>query len=166
MWPSKKFADKSLIAGGAAAGESLADLGTKNQLDRLRGGFDNPQADAALERAKSLIDSLDTSPQAREAYVELIRSLVPRTERQPDADDVDSFFTEDGDELINRLSRPVPRPISAGSADEGGAAAVDEGGATGLIDSVGGIKDGALNLLNYATYYQMKERAGLVGLTG
>ena len=166
LWPSKKFADKSLIAGGAAAGESLADLVLKNQLDRLRGGFDNPQADAALERAKSLIDSLDTSPQARKAYVELIRSLVPRTERQPDADDVDSFFTEDGDELINRLSRPVPRPISAGSADEGGAAALDEGGATGLIDSLGGIKDGALNLLNYATYYQMKERAGLVGRDG
>ena len=167
LWPSKKFADKSLISGGVASGESLADSVLKNQLDRLKGGFDNPQADASLEIAKSLIDSFDSSLQARKKYVELIRALVPKTEREPDADDVSCFFTEEGDELINRLSHPVPRQISPGSAEEGGAAAVDDrGGAAGLIDSLGGIKDGALNLLNYATYYQMKERAGVVGRNG
>ncbi len=167
FWPSKKFADKSLIAGGAASGGSLADAVLTSQLEQLKGGFDNVQADAALEQAKGLLDRLDSSPQARRQYVELIRSLVPKAEGQPDVDDVGSFFTEDGDDLIGRLSRPVPRAVSAGGADEGGAtAASDEGGAAGLIDSLGGIKDGALNLLNYATYYQMKERASLVGRDG
>ena len=41
-----------------------------------------------------------------------------------------------------------------------------EGGAAGRFDSLGGIKDAALNLLNYTTSYQMKERAGLVGRDG
>src|SRR5262249_33609381 len=151
FWPSKKFADKSLIAGGAASGGSLADAVLTSQLERLKGGFDNSQADAALEQAKGLLDRLDSSPQARRQYVELIRSLVPKAEDQPDVDDAGSFFTEDGDDLIKRLSRPVPRAVSAGGADEGGAtAASDEGDAAGLIDSLGGIKDGALNLLNYA----------------
>ena len=167
FWPSKKFADKSLIAGGAASGGSLADAVLTSQLERLKGGFDNSQADVALEQAKDLLDRLDSSPQARRQYVELICSLVPKAEGQPDVDDAGSFFTEDGDDLIKRLSRPVPRAVSAGGADEGGAtAASDEGGAAGLIDSLGGIKDGALNLLNYATYFQMKERAGLVGRDG
>jgi hypothetical protein len=167
FWPSKKFADKSLISGGAASGGGLADALLTSQLERLKGGFDNPRADIALEQAKGLLDRLDSSAQARRQYVDLIRSLVPRDEGQPDVDDADSFFTEDGDDLINRLSRPVPRAVSAGGTDEGGAtAASEEGSAAGLIDSLGGIKDGALNLLNYATYYQMKERAGLVGRDG
>lgn len=167
FWPSKKFADKSLIAGGAASGESLADAVLTSQLERLKGGFDDAQADVALEQAKGLLDQLEFSPEARRQYVGLIRSLVRKAEGQPDVDDAASFFIEDGDDLIRRLSRPVPKAVSPSGADEGGAtSASDEGGAAGLIDSLGGIKDGALNLLNYATYYQMKERAGLVGRDG
>ena len=39
-------------------------------------------------------------------------------------------------------------------------------GAAGLGDFFKGIVAGASNLLNYVTYYQMKERAGTVGRTG
>jgi hypothetical protein len=37
------------------------------------------------------------------------------------------------------------------------------GQAAGIGDWFSGIKAGALNLLNYTTYYQMKERAGTIG---
>ena len=67
------------------------------------------------------------------------------------------------------MQQPVmPRPADNG--DAGGAATVgeagDDGGAAGLIDFLGDGMDAALNVLNYATYYQMKERAGLVGRDG
>ena len=52
-------------------------------------------------------------------------------------------------------------------ASEGGAASLDEdGGATGLSEFFGGVVAGARNLLNYVTYYKMKERAGNVGRRG
>lgn len=40
------------------------------------------------------------------------------------------------------------------------------GGAAGLGDVFSGIKAAALRVLNYATYYLMKERAGVVGRDG
>jgi pimeloyl-ACP methyl ester carboxylesterase len=40
------------------------------------------------------------------------------------------------------------------------------GGAAGLGQVFSGVKSAALNLLNFTTYYQMKERAGLVGSSG
>jgi len=71
---------------------------------------------------------------------------------------------------MSRLSKPVlvaPRP----SGTTGGAAglrspAAGVGGAAGLGQVFSGVKSAALNLLNYTTYYQMKERAGLVGSSG
>jgi esterase/lipase superfamily enzyme len=40
------------------------------------------------------------------------------------------------------------------------------GGAAGIGDIIGGIKGGALSLVNLVTYYKMKDRAGVVGRTG
>src|SRR6185369_7988531 len=47
-----------------------------------------------------------------------------------------------------------------------GGAAADEGGAAGLGDLLHGAVEGARNLLNFLTYYKMKNRAGLVGRRG
>jgi len=50
---------------------------------------------------------------------------------------------------------------------DGGAAAIDDaGGSAGLGSFFSGIGSGVSNLLNLTTYYQMKERAGLVGVVG
>src|SRR5262249_5340769 len=57
----------------------------------------------------------------------------------------------------------VPVQLEAG---QGGAADVDDGGAAFLGDLLSGIKAGARRIANYATYYQMKSRAGLVGRQG
>ena len=62
--------------------------------------------------------------------------------------------------MFDRFGSEVPVQLEAG---EGGAADVDAGGAAFLGDLLSGIKAGARRIANYATYYQMKTRAGLVG---
>lgn len=172
LWPSKKFADKLLIAGGAAGADSLADTVLQAQIDRLKGGFDGQDGDSKLEKAKSLVQFLDSEAAQRE-FADLVRSLLSKQEKQVDVDGNASFFTEDGDALMDRLSRSVPTARRIDEDDSGGAAAVtvrhgedNEGGSAGVIDFLGGVRNGALNLLNFATYYQMKERAGQVGTDG
>ena len=68
---------------------------------------------------------------------------------------------------MNRLAKPVfaaPRQASVGggAAGMGGAS----GGAAGLGSFFSGVVSAARNLLNFTTYYQMKERAGIVGRDG
>ncbi len=169
LWPSKKFAEKDLIPSGAAAlGSAVTDAVLREQLDDLKDVFTAEHADATLEEAKQLVPALENSREARRKFADLIRSLVPESA----ADDEDAttiFFAQPGDELMARLSKPVmPRAPSPGRT--GGAARVGSpqplGGAAGVAQLVAGVKAGARNLLNFTTYYQMKERAGVVGTAG
>jgi pimeloyl-ACP methyl ester carboxylesterase len=164
LWPSKKFAEKSLIPGGAASAESAANDILRAHIDDLKGTFDDPAADIKLEQAKQLIDQLEDKPKARDKFVELLRSVLPR-ENETDVDASDKFFNVTGEDLMDAMKQPV-KPRRTADIDSGGAARADEaedGDAAGLIDFLGGFKTAALNVLNYATYYQMKERAGLIG---
>lgn len=170
FWPSKKWADADLIPGsGGAAGLGSPDALLIGQLEGLKGTFSADGADAALDQAKQLVPQLDDSPKARQQFADLLRSVVPRS--AADAEDAsDEFFALPGDQLMQQLSKPLPLappPASAG----GGAAQLSsphppEGGAAGLGSILSGFKNGALNLLNFTTYYQMKQRAGVVGVTG
>jgi len=172
LWPSKRFADQDLIPGGAAGAVSpITNELLRQELEGLKGVFDDPQADAALEQAKRLVPKLEDSPKARKEFVELLRSTLP-PEASADIDAASDFFKLPGDEVINRLSKPVPitlsKPATGGgrAAMVGGGATTTGGGAAGLGQFFSGIKSGVLNLLNFTTYYQMKERSGLVGSTG
>jgi hypothetical protein len=168
LWPSKKFADSELIPGGAAgvAGDVLTE-----QLEALKGAFDARGADSKLEQAKRLVDRLETDAEARRKFGELIRALVPKVEKEPDGGKAHRFFEGDPAALVEEAAVPL-QSAAAGDAASGGIAAVGSpgaaqaGGAAGIGDAFGAMKDGALNVLNFATYYQMKERAGLIGRTG
>src|SRR5262245_48073052 len=60
LWPSKRFADEDLIAGGAASlGGPVTDDVLKGRIDDLAGVFDAPGADAALERAREIVPRLE-----------------------------------------------------------------------------------------------------------
>ena len=180
LWPSKKFADQELIPSGAAsAGSAVSDAVLRAQLDGLKGVFSGADADAKLERAKALVPKLEDSTTARREFADLLRSVVPRD--AADAEDAsDRFFRRDGAELMDRLSQPT---LAAGSAGPGGgaqsmggasggvggadrAATGAPGGAVGFELSLAGTRAAARRLLNYVTYYQMKERAGVVGRDG
>lgn len=169
LWPSIKFADDELIpgsderAGGGAAsagGPELDGAALKARLQRLKGMFDRDD-EAALEAAKALVDRLEDSPKAQREFVDKIRSVLPRPS-DPRDDASDRFFSKGGDLLLDALKTPMADQTTIVG---GGAAAFGEGtgGAAGVGDFFGGIKAAAWRLLNYTTYYQMKERAGVVG---
>lgn len=184
FWPSKKFTDEELIPGGGASlGDEEARLMAR--LEELKGTFDLPD-EAALEEAKTVVGDLEHDPEARRRFVDLLRSVLPAP-TDPDDDASDAFFRTDGDELLRLLQAPVLPFGPGGPGGGGGAAAIGlgeaaaptfggtggvagggdmGGGAAGLADLASGFKAGARRLLNYVTYYQMKERAGKVGARG
>jgi hypothetical protein len=177
FWPSKKFADKDLIASGAAslAGELKA-AALEEELDAAKAVFTGAKAGAKLEEARALLPRLERDPAARERLVELVRGLASpaRADRE---DGSDSFFTRDPAELMDRWSKRTPallqRPkagSSGGAARIGGppgaAPASAAGDAAGLGRFFEGVFSAARNVLNYTTYYEMKERAGRVGRRG
>ncbi|HVG17634.1 MAG TPA: hypothetical protein VNI02_01170 [Blastocatellia bacterium] len=170
MWPSKKFADEELIASGAAGISSAVTVDfLQKQLDNLKGVFDKPGADDDIEKAKQLVPRLEDSPKAQHDFADLIRQLPKRRDTNPE-DASDRFFTLDGNELMKRLSKPAFAP-PAHSGTAGGTTAIrslggPSGGAAGIGSLFSGIKSAARNLLNFTTYYQMKERAGVVGRSG
>jgi hypothetical protein len=176
LWPSKKFADEELIASGAAsAGSAITEEAIKDQLRTLKEAVDDPEADKALDEAIALVDELEDRQEAREKFVDLIRSVLPESAATPE-DASEQFFELPPEEVFGRLSTPVlptgALPVGAGGASSSGGAAGGmgglgpAGGAAGLGSFFGGIKAGALNLANYATYYKMKQRAGEVGSNG
>jgi hypothetical protein len=174
LWPSKRFADDDLIPGGAASLAAPDDsLVLVNMLRGLKGTFDAPGADAALAKAQTLVPSLQVDPNARREFADLIRSVLVPAHNDSDLDASRSFFDHDGDELIRALSMTgadddtAPPPAGVGGAADIGSAQpiADAGGAASLNDLFGGITAGARNLMNYTTYYQMKQRAGLIGET-
>lgn len=170
FWPSKKFTDEELIPGGGAVGAESGELDEAvlvRQLEELKAdperlgeaGVD-PVREAILDQARNLVPDLEQDPAAQREFVLLIRSMLSPDDAHPE-DGSDSLFTRDPNELLAELADPVPPPPTGVG---GGAASV--GGAVGVGDFFSGIKSGARRLLNFATYYQMKERAGLAGRTG
>ena len=170
LWPSKKWAERSLIAGGAASVVgSPADEEVQARLDDLKGVFDAGDADDRLERAKALVPRLENEPAAQDEFVELIRGVVPAGVKDDPDDFADGLLDDDGRNVLDALSPPPPPDIDrnggGAAGGVGGGVGGDEGGAAGLF-SLSGIKAAAERLLNLTTYYQMKERAGSVGATG
>lgn len=163
FWPSKRFTESDRIPGGAASfGAPTATEALSTQLDALHGVFDDPAADGALTEAATLLGELEYNPAAQRQFADLIRSVLPRDSDERDDDASDQFFTTAGDELMRRLSRPMlPGPVPGSS---GGAAAFNPVAGLGRLAS--GFGAAAERLLNYATYWQMKSRAGAIGRGG
>jgi pimeloyl-ACP methyl ester carboxylesterase len=175
LWPSKKFTDADLIPGGGAASLNKDELRVvKARLkdfakDTVRLGKSVPASAAVrkkVERATALLKTLETNPKSQEQFVKIVRSLL--SEKAAEADDgTKAFFkTKDADVLQNlRKEAVVVAPArGGGAADLSGAGSA---GAAGLFSDLGdSIAAGARRLLNFTTYYQMKERAGTVGVNG
>src|SRR5690349_12729542 len=67
LWPSKKFAEQELIAGGAAGIGPVGggrDLSLQNALDNLKGFFDDEKADDIIDDAKKLVNAMQNDRQA------------------------------------------------------------------------------------------------------
>ncbi len=167
QWPSKRFAERSLIPGGAAAiGSAVRDKDLIDELETVKELFAAPDriADAA-----ALVPKLENSPAARDAFVEALRDALQDGAADDPDDSPGQFHSLTGRKLLDRLSAPVLPTVAAGRT--GGAAGgvgmgrpqagAVTGAAAGL--SFNGIKAAALRALNLTTYYEMKARAGSVG---
>jgi subtilisin family serine protease len=168
FWPSKKFADDDLIPGGGASLDPAdSDRALIHLLDELKrdpihlGGDDIDLAQAArIDEAKAQIGQLDGSFEARATFVNRLREILNAAAAHPE-DASDEFFSADPETIFTHFAQPVIAPPPAGS---GGAAAL--GGAAGLRDLLSGARAAARRIANYVTYYQMKDRAGVVGQNG
>ena len=167
FWPSKKFADEDLIPGGGAAStgtendaalvEALTSL--KYDPDRLGKPGEDPVRTATMDRAIALLAELDGSEAARREFVLHIRSVLnPDETHEEDASR--EFFELEPEALFDRFAQAVPLELEA---DEGGAADLGGGGAAFMGDLLSGARAAARRIANFATYYQMKVRAGTVG---
>ncbi len=170
LWPSKKFADKELIAGhGAGIESAVTDAVLLDKLEELKVVFDAPGADTAIDQAKLLVPLLEDKQTARHDFADLLRNMLPRTAAEEEDASTD-LFALPADEVMRRLGRPVLPPLSYTAPGGGGIAAVggSSGHAAGFFGSLlsGGPRSAALKLMNFLTYYQMKERAGTVGRGG
>jgi hypothetical protein len=179
LWPSKKFSEAELTAGGAAGLEDVdSDEAIAGQLGLLDQLLDDPAASAQLDQARQLIPRLEDSPESQRRFAELVRGVVSPA-AQDDEDASTTFFDLPPDDLMDRLGETIlTDDLPPADGDGGGAAALDpmaadralttdEVAAAGLLDFFrGGPRAAARNLLNFTTYYQMKDRAGRVGQGG
>lgn len=181
FWPSKKFAEQDLIPGGAAGVEGVDAAALAARLRDLRGVFDAPDADSTLAQMEALVPRLEDSDKACGEFVTLARGLVAASTGDA-ADGSDLFFALPAQDVFEKLKQPLnlADPIPPGSdaldGDPFGSPTVALGlssdgsaleeGAAGLGSVFGGIGSAAGNVLNLTTYYQMKERAGLIGSVG
>lgn len=182
IWPSKKFDEHIAVSGsgddasGAAGfgdsdGKSQAALEAK--LDRMKEMFTEPGQHQVLDEAKALVADLDDKGSARREFVDKIRSLLdPSAANKEDASD--SFFADDGNELMKNL-KVDEDDLDDEVAGVGGSASLPlgvgtpatvHGGAAGLKEVLSGFKAAAMNVLNFTTYFEMKARAGTVGRNG
>jgi len=177
FWPSKKFAESDLIAGGAAAfGDDLPDDALIAQLETMRIVAESDDDDETIDRLIELVPILEDKKSARVEFGEKVRTLLGTDiADDPELDDEvpSAMFAMAGDEMLEELG--MPRDEEAGAAAEGGIASVgglDDasgdpmGGIAGLGSFFNGIRAGAGNALNMITYYKMKARAGTVGRKG
>jgi predicted alpha/beta hydrolase family esterase len=176
FWPSKKFDDLTFQVGqsnAAAVGvgdDGQALVGAK--LEGLKSLFSAPTDIRKIDAAKAALAGIETSPTERKKFVSKIRSLLNSAAANRE-DASDTFFESNEEELMENLRIPiaatVPPEAAGGVAldirsgppvEEGGGAAIG-----GFLD-LESFKTAALNILNYASYYEMKTRAGTVGSEG
>lgn len=168
FWPSKKFVDREVVPSPAAGHDSLlSNADILEQIDHLETAIGDPSAVERLETAKALVPKLEDSPKAQAAFADLVRSMLPTDAAEIGEEDASqTFFEIDGKDLMERLAKPVDHDVDMTTGLASGTARTEidaMGGAAGLGDFFTGMKSAARNLLNYSTYYLMKERSGTVG---
>lgn len=173
FWPSKKFTDDALRpnarrdGGIASAGEQqLETSALVAKLERLAELLDATGTDSLLS-ARSALERIDNSEIERRRFTDSLLAMLPSPHDADDELPLSKQVTDAGDAL-EKLREPIH---IQDRVDGGGVATVGNGGGGGHGDDAAfslashwsGIKAGAWRLLNYATYYVMKERAGHIG---
>ena len=183
IWPSKAFDELVAVAesGNASGGASLGGVSDaasqhalEDKIERMKAFFTTPAERQTLDEVRALVPDLEDKASARRAFVDKIRSLLdPAAANREDASD--TFFKEDGNELMKNLKVDEADLEGDLQAAAGGASMMPGtgagavgviSGAAGLTSFLSGFKAAAMNVLNFTTYFEMKARAGTVGTVG
>jgi hypothetical protein len=122
LWPSKKFADPSVIASGAAGlDDDIAAGHTAAQLDLLAQALANPTATKQLQQAKTLISKVEDDLKSKRRFADLVRGVLPRDAINNAEDASKNFFDLAGEEVVDRLITTAAFARPTGPADAGGA---------------------------------------------
>jgi hypothetical protein len=156
LWPARLWDDEA-PPGTAAPAAGIRQTPTDAQLVlALKSVFTTQQQQAALDEMAELL----TTRPAREADLDRFQQLMGTLNTEPDAvasledsGEQKGLLDSDATLVFQRFAAQVPPPSS-------------EGGAAGLGDIFGSLWEGAKAALRAATYWQMKKRAGVVGLSG
>lgn len=162
VWPSIQWSPDENSGAGAGA-EAPEDL--------LRADIERSVADLATRRELlALVPRLDTDPSAAVEFVSTLRTTLPRSSKGEDAGAFRYLRSAPAAEVLDAVRGGAvasATPSFAGGAADvpaAGLAPLDDAGAgVGLFDSIIGA---VRNVVNVASYYTMKERAGVVGGKG
>lgn len=161
LWPSIQWSPPDNSGAGAGVADELAEL----EAD-LTQRIEDPDV---RKRLLALVPRLEASSDAQEEFVALLRETLPRESKGEDAAGFEALREAPAAEVLDAArggTEADAAPAAAGGAasiDPAGLAPMADGGGAGFLD---GIVGAARNLVNVATYYTMKERAGVVGRKG
>lgn len=150
LWPSLRYADDSEKPGGAAA---LGDRDSlKQKLADARDLFEGmegsplPKVLAQLEKKIAVIED-------SEKYVKLLTEAIEQQLQASETVQHEAVPVLDNLTLSN-VKQSLTSRVSGAGQEASGAAGIGSGARLRILD----------NLLNITTYYEMKDRAGRVGM--
>lgn len=158
FWPSIRFADASNIAAGGASVSGPAATykrELKARIADLRKVLTDDQDKKLLDDLEDAIASLDKDPAARRKFVATNKKLIKRHKSAEPKQDGSERVLQLRDDALGSQSQKTGSVVAAAAVTPAGIGSV-----------FSGIGETAKNLLNYTTYYRMKERAGVVGASG
>lgn len=157
IWPSIRWPDEQApgqTTGGAASVSAATSTDDAEVFAELRTVFSQPAEQTALDRLQQLLGEQPRDPASLHQFQTLLGELGDSTTR-PTADEDDAerpIFRDDPEVVFDAFA-----DLSPGS---------DTGGPADLGDAWKRIWSGAREALRAATYYTMKQRAGIVGQKG
>ena len=158
VWPSILFpgdvSPPGDVGGAASITTGLAPLTLESELPKV---FNKADQQPVLQDVLAMIRDQPPNNQALFAFRDKLAQLVSQRDTVSTQDDLElraATVTEDDDwiALLDAMSAPAP--------DEYG------GGAATFGDFFGHLWEGAKNVLRVATYWEMKNRAGIIGAKG
>ena len=175
VWPSILWPDDAdsaamnhVIAGGGASalgGEApipAAQATPKQILDELRKGYENPNQLKLLEEMTTMLETQPKTEAALKEFRLKLGEFVTSEAGTP----VDSKQADSAESAITALSDQKWRGLLEVLGDQALRGQASSGGAAGLGDPFKKLWAGAKDALRVTTYWQMKERAGVVGRSG
>ncbi|MEO6422204.1 MAG: hypothetical protein ABIR84_05855 [Candidatus Nitrotoga sp.] len=181
IWPAKKFNEfmsqppaGSKVVGGAASvggGEDKAasEAAMLAAIDRAAPLFDDKGDNERVAALRKLVPKLEDDTEAQRQFVETFRTLLDpdgsKACDEPKEDAAAVFFRASAETIFQNAAQPSAITSSTPSADSKGPED-GIGRAAGIGSFFSGAANAVSNLLNLTTYYEMKQRAGIVGKNG